>query len=155
MAIKIINRSNKLAKDKNIQQRRTYVKEIKTLRLFLRHFRGVKKRRKARKALKRLRTITHIQMRELRRKLPAHELFWCYQKDFLFYEKFLAQKPKDKNKIYSLHEPDVYCMAKGKDHKQYKYGNKVSVASTAKSNVIVDAVSHEKNLHDSHTLPKS
>jgi IS5 family transposase len=154
LAIKIINRLNKLAKDKNIQQRRTYIKEIKTLRLSLRHFRHVKKRRKARKALKRLRTIAHIQIRELKRKLPVHELFWCYQKDFLFYEKVLAQKPKDKNKIYSLHEPDVYCMAKGKDHKQYEYGNKVSVASTAKGNIIVGAVSHEKNLHDSHTLPE-
>jgi hypothetical protein len=29
-----------------------------------------------------------------------------------------AQQPKDKNKIYSLHEPDVYVIAKGKDHKQ-------------------------------------
>jgi hypothetical protein len=38
-----------------------------------------------------------------------------------------AQQPKDKNKIYSLHEPDVYVIAKGKDHKQYEYGNKVSI----------------------------
>jgi hypothetical protein len=40
----------------------------------------------------------------------------------LFYQKVLAQQPKDKNKIYSLHEPDVYVIAKGKDHKQYEYG---------------------------------
>jgi hypothetical protein len=33
----------------------------------------------------------------------------------LFYQKVLAQQPKDKNKIYSLHEPDVYVIAKGKD----------------------------------------
>jgi hypothetical protein len=26
----------------------------------------------------------------------------------LFYQQVLAQQPKDKNKIYSLHEPDVY-----------------------------------------------
>jgi IS5 family transposase len=44
-------------------------------------------------------------------------------------------------------------MAKGKDHKTYKYGNKASIAITAKGNIIVGAVSHEKNLHDSHTLP--
>jgi len=44
-------------------------------------------------------------------------------------------------------------MAKGTDHKQYEYGNKVSIASTAKGNIIVCAVSHENNLHDSHTLP--
>ena len=92
-------------------------------------------------------------IRELRRTLPAYCLFEFYQKDFLFYEQVLNQKPKDKNKIYSLHEKQVYCIAKGKDHKQYEYGNKVSVASTAKGNLIVGVVSHEKNIHDGHTLP--
>ena len=153
LAIKIINRLNKLAKGKGIQQRRTYVKEVKNCRLAIRHFRHPKKRAQARKALKRLRTIAGILIRELRRRLPAHELFETYQKDFLFYERVLAQQPKDKHKIYSLHEPDVYCMAKGKDHVQYEYGNKVSIASTAKSNIIVGVMSHEKNIHDSHTLP--
>jgi len=123
------------------------------MRLAIRHFRHAKKRSKTKKALKRLRTIAHALIRELRRKLPKHALFECYQKDFLFYERVLKQKPKDKNKIYSLHEPDVYCMAKGKDHKQYEYGNKVSIASTAKGNIIVGVMSHEKNCHDSHTLP--
>ncbi|VVM17767.1 ISPg7, transposase [uncultured Gammaproteobacteria bacterium] len=47
-----------------------------------------------------------------------------------FIKQVLAQQPKDKNKIYSLHEPDVYVIAKGKDHKQYEYGNKVSIVST-------------------------
>ena len=154
LAIKIINRINKLAKEKALQQRRTYVKEVKNQRLAIRHFRHPKKRGQARKALKRLRTIAGILIREMRRMLPKHELFEQYQKDFLFYERVLAQQPKDKNKIYSLHEADVYCMAKGKDHVQYEYGNKVSVASTAKGNIIVGAVSHEKNIHDSHTLPE-
>jgi transposase, IS5 family len=66
----------------------------------------------------------------------------------------LAQEPKDKNKIYSLHEPQVYCIAKGKDHKPYENGNKVSIASTAKGNLIVGVVSHEQNRHDSYTLPE-
>jgi IS5 family transposase len=52
-----------------------------------------------------------------------------------------------------LHEPDVYCIEKGKDHKQYEYGNKTSIASTAKTNIIVGAVSHESNIHDNYTLP--
>ncbi len=154
LAIKIINRLNKLAKFHGIQQRRTFIKEVKNLRLSIRHFRHVKKRAKARKALKRLRTIAHILIRELRRRLPCYCLFECHQADFLFYERVLAQQPKDKNKIYSLHEPQVYCIAKGKDHKQYEYGNKVSIASTAKGNLIVGAVSHQHNQHDSHTLPE-
>jgi len=44
-------------------------------------------------------------------------------------------------------------MAKGKDHKQYEYGNKVSIASRAKGNLIVGKVSHAQNLYDCYTLP--
>ncbi|VVM24290.1 ISPg7, transposase [uncultured Gammaproteobacteria bacterium] len=152
LAIKIINRLNKLAKRHGIQQRRTYVKEVKNCRLSIRHFRHVKKRAKAKKALTRLRTIANKLIRELQRKLPTHSLFETYQKDFLFYQQVLAQQPKDKNKIYSLHEPDVYVIAKGKDHKQYEYGNKVSIVSTKDTNIIVGVASHDKNIHDSKTL---
>jgi len=134
-------------------QRRTFEKEVKSLRLDIRHFRHVKKRPKARRALKRLRTIAGILIRELRRKLPREILNEYHENDFVFYEKVLAQKPSTKNKIYSLHEPHVYCMAKGKDRVQYEYGNKVSIATTHKSNIIVGAVSHEENIYDGHTLP--
>jgi IS5 family transposase len=102
--------------------------------------------------LKRLRTMAHTLIRELRRALPSFALFERYEKDFLFYERVLNQQPKDSNKIYALHEPDVYCIGKGKDHKLYEYGNKVSIA--AKSNVIVGVISHLQNLHDSKTLPE-
>ncbi len=92
-------------------------------------------------ALKRLRTIAHILIRELQRKLPQHGLLETYQPDFLFYQRpFIsrrgAQQPKDKNKIYSLHEPHAYVISKGKD-----------------SNIIVGVVSHKKNQHDAKTLP--
>ena len=81
-----------------------------------RHFRHVWRRAKAKKALKRLRTIAGVLLRELQRKLPESVL----QKEaenFALYERVLAQQPKDKNKIYSLHENDIYCVGKGKDHK--------------------------------------
>lgn len=154
LAIRIINRLNKIGKAHGVCQRRTFVKEVKSLRLAIRHFRHVTKRAKAKRALKRLRTIAGILIRELRRELPQHCLFERYQQDFLLYERVLAQQPKDKNKIYSLHEPQVYCVTKGKDHKQYEYGSKASIASTAQGNLIVGVVSHEQNQHDSHTLPE-
>lgn len=152
LAIKIINRLNKLAKHHGIKQRRTFVKEVKSYRLSIRHFRHVKKRTKARKALKRLRTIASILIRELQCKLSQSLLFETYQKDFLFYQKVLNQKPKDKNKIYSLHEPNVYVIAKGKDHKKYEFGNKVSIVSSKVNNIIIGVVSHKQNIHDSKTL---
>lgn len=151
LAIKIINRLNTLAKEAGIQQRRTFVKEVKALRLACRHFRHVKRRGKARKALKRLRTIAGILLRELRRKLPR-EVLERESKHFSLYEKVLTQQPKDKDKVYSLHEPDVYCVGKGKDHKAYEYGRKASVVSTLKSQVIVGVASHDEHVHDSKTL---
>jgi hypothetical protein len=39
------------------------------------------------------------------------------------------------------------CIAKGKDHKQYEYGNKVSIVSTKDTNIIVGVASHDKNIH--------
>ena len=136
LLIKTINRLNKLAKDQGIQQRRTYVKEVKSLRLACRHFRHVKRRAKAKKALKRLRTIASILMRELGRKLPASTLEQEADR-FALYQQVIDQRRTDKNKVYSLHESDVYCVGKGKDHKQYEYGRKASVVSTKDSNVIV------------------
>lgn len=151
LAIKIINRLNKLAKIYSIKQRRTYVKEVKSLRLACRHFRHVKVRAKAKKALKRLRTIVGILMRELGRKLPD-EILELQQDNFDLYTKVINQKRGDKDKIYSLHEPDIYCVGKGKDHKPYEYGRKASVVTTAKSGVIVGVQSHDEHQHDSKTL---
>ncbi|VVM26844.1 ISPg7, transposase [uncultured Gammaproteobacteria bacterium] len=45
----------------------------------------------------------------------------------------------------------MYVIAKGKDHKQYEYGNKVS-SSHQDTNIIVGVASHDKNIHDSKTL---
>lgn len=154
LAIKIINRLNKLAKREGIQQRRTYVKEVQGLRLACRHFRHVKKRSKARKALKRLRTIAGILLRELQRQLPEAVLAEEAER-FALYERVLNQKKNDKDKVYSLHEADVYCVGKGKDHKQYEYGRKASVVSTLESQVIIGVASHDDHVHDSKTLESS
>ena len=151
LAIRIINRLNKLAKKHGIKQRRTFVKETKGLRLACRHFRHIKRRGKAKKALKRLRTIAGILLRELQRKLPEN-IMHAEAERFALYERVLAQKPKDKNKVYSLHEPDIYCVGKGKDHKPYEYGRKASIVSTLNSQVIIGVASHDKHTHDSRTL---
>jgi IS5 family transposase len=151
LAIKIINRLNKLAKLHGIKQRRTYAKETISLRVACRNFRHPKLRKQAKKAIRRLRTIAGTLLRELQRKLPQN-ILQEQQENFEIYEKVLAQKIKDKNKIYSLHEPDIYCISKGKDHKPYEYGRKASVVTTLKNQIIVGVVSHDTNIHDSKTL---
>ena len=151
LAIKIINRLNKLAKAQGIKQRRTFIKEVRELRVASRHFRHARRRAKAKKALKRLRTIAGILLRELQRKLPEG-ILKKEADNFALYAQVLAQQPKDKNKIYSLHENDIYCVGKGKDHKPYEYGRKASIAATMNSQVIVGVASHDKHEHDSKTL---
>lgn len=59
----------------------------------------------------------------------------------------LTQKRDDTNKVYSVHEPEVLCIAKGKEHKPYEFGNKSSFAYTRASGIIVGAMAIEGNIY--------
>jgi IS5 family transposase len=63
-----------------------------------------------------------------------------------------AQQPQDKNKVYSVHEPKVACIAKGKAGKKYEFGNKVSVAATSRGGWLLGTLSLPDNPYDGHTL---
>lgn len=63
-----------------------------------------------------------------------------------------AQNKRDKNKVYSTHEPEVLCIAKGKAGKPYEFGNKVSVAITSKRGCFLGVKSFQENHYDGHTL---
>ena len=73
---------------------------------------------------------------ELERKLPPNSQ---YQGDLALFLQILLQKKDSKNKIYSIHEPEVACISKGKEHKKYEFGNKASFAKTD-SGVLVAAL---------------
>jgi IS5 family transposase len=63
-----------------------------------------------------------------------------------------TQQRHDNNKIYSVHEPEVQCIAKGKAGKPYEFGNKVSVAVSSRGGWFVGAKSFTGNPYDGHTL---
>jgi IS5 family transposase len=63
-----------------------------------------------------------------------------------------AQRVDDKDKIYSVHEPEVKCIAKGKAGKKYEFGQKVSVAVTSKGGWLMGAMCITGNPYDGHTL---
>ena len=67
-------------------------------------------------------------------------------------ERLLAQTRTSKNKLYSVHAPEVECLSKGKAHKRYEFGCKTSVATTSKSNWVVGAQALHGNPYDGHTL---
>ena len=67
-------------------------------------------------------------------------------------ERLLEQTRSSKHKLYSVHAPEVECIAKGKVHKRYEFGCKTSVATTSKNNWIVGAHALHGNPYDGHTL---
>jgi IS5 family transposase len=101
---------------------------------------------------RRLKTVAGTLVRELKRKLPPAVLTEN-ENIFSLFERVLSQGRNDKNKIYSLHQPQVQCIAKGKAHKKYEFGSKVCLGVTKKSGIIVAVKNFAKNLYDGDTLP--
>lgn len=71
-------------------------------------------------AQKKLRNIGKRVIRKLERMLPE-EILKPYETEFSNYKKVLTQERNSKEKIYSLHEPQTACIAKGKAHKAYEF----------------------------------
>ena len=67
-------------------------------------------------------------------------------------QRILSQRRQDKDKIYSIHAPEVECISKGKAHKKYEFGCKVSVAATSRECFIVGMKAYHGNPNDEHTL---
>jgi len=149
---KIIQRCWKLADCNGVRLRRRYRKLVRHCMMAQRHRRDRKQRKLAVGALKKMKVVAGRLIRELERKLPVI-VKEAQQENFELYRKVLQQAPADKHKVYSLHEPQVYCVAKGKDLKKYEFGSKASIVMTRNSAVIVGAVAHEKNQYDGDTLP--
>jgi IS5 family transposase len=63
-----------------------------------------------------------------------------------------VKEPQTKNKLYSVHEPAVDCISKGKARKRYEFGTKVGVVCTQKENFVVGMRSYPGNPYDGHTL---
>ena len=109
-----------------------------------------KNRQKAVRADRKLRTIAGRLVRELKRNLGAHSLYTELIERF---EAILAQRRHSGKKIYSIHEPEVQCISKGKEHKKYEFGNKVSIIRSA-TGIILGAQSF-RNEYDEHTIEAS
>ena len=65
------------------------------------------------------------------------------------------QKKSDKDKVYSVHALEVECISKGKAHKRYEFGCKVSIASSSRNNWVMAADAIHSNPYDGHTLEET
>jgi IS5 family transposase len=106
--------------------------------------------KRARAATRKLRTQLGRVTREIERQVrePSDKLAQLLETA----HRIQAQQRRDKNKVYSVHEPEVECIAKGKAGKKYEFGNKVSVAVTSRGGWFVGAKSFTGNPYDGHTL---
>jgi transposase, IS5 family len=145
---KIIDKCVKKAGDARVPLRRSYKRTAKQLLRATYNARHPKRRKNALAAQRKLKTIAGRLVRELERKLPDG----AYRAQLELFKKVLAQEKHTKHKIYSLHEPEVYCMSKGKAHKKYEYGCKASVVLTQNTGIIVGAITFKTNRYDGHTL---
>lgn len=151
LAHKIIRRCGKVADRNGVKLRRRYRKAVRQCVMAQRWRKDPKKRKTAHRALRKMKVIAGRLIRELERKLPetAREE---QRENFALYRRVLKQKPPDREKIYSLHEPQVYCLSKGKERKKYEFGSKASVVMTKTHGVIVGAVAHAENLYAGDVL---
>lgn len=148
---RIIEKVNKIAIQEGITLRQTYTRTLKQLMIDQRFHNHPKRRKKARAALKKIKTIAGRQVRDIERKFtPSQE--GKYQELFIILNKILIQQKGDKNKIYSIHEPEVSCIAKGKEAKKFEFGNKSGFVLTKTTKIVVGAIAFEDNPYDGHTL---
>ncbi len=151
LAKRVIDKCNDLAKQTGINQRQSYTRVSKQLVRNTFNPKHPKRAVKAKKAGKKLKTIAGRLIRELERELTPDQLAQ-HQKELDFYRQIINQQRTDKNKIYSVHKPFTSCIAKGKAHKQYEFGNKVGLLATSKTLIITAIKAFEGNPHDSRTI---
>jgi IS5 family transposase len=150
---KVIDQCRKIADKENVELRQSYTQTVPKLRWAIRSKRTPGQKKQSGKALRKLRTIAGRLFREIDRNLDGITRK-KYEKQLDIYKRVIDQQRGDKNKIYSIHEPQTRCIAKGKEHKKYEFGSKVSIVRT-KAGVIVGALNFADNPYDGHTLDKA
>ena len=148
----------RLAKAHGVPLRQSYVRVGKRALIMQGRYRHAKQHKRAGKAMRKLRTYLGRTIRDIRRK-TAHDqdLRDIFRRPLWLGERVLTQKRRDPlPKVYSLHAPEVECIGKGKAHKPYEFGCKVSVAATNNRAPGGQFVTHMKAFHgnpyDGHTL---
>jgi IS5 family transposase len=148
----------KLAKKHGLTLRQGYPRVGKLALMKYQRYAHARQFKRARRELRRLKTYLRRVIRDIERKLKkAPELEPLFRPML-----FLAQRVHDQQrgqrgrKVYSLHAPEVECIGKGKAHKPYEFGVKVSIATTVAPSAGGQFVLAAKALpgapYDGHTL---
>ena len=140
----------KAAKLRDIALRQNYNRLSKQMLAQQSRYAHAKQMKRARRCTKKLQTFLGRVIRDIERKCPNPDSE--LQSLLTIATRIRNQQQKDQNKIYSVHEPAVECISKGKAHKRYEFGCKVSVAATSRGGWFVGAKALHGNPYDGHTL---
>ena len=138
------------ARGRGIELRQSYRRLGKQMLMKNNRYAHARQMKRARRCTKKLRTFLGRVIRDIERKHPNPDI--GLQTLLETARRIHSQKRNDKSKIYSVHEPQVECIAKGKVHKRYEFGVKVSVAATSRGGWFVGASAVHGNPYDGHTL---
>lgn len=148
---KVIDTCRKIAIKEDISLRQSYSRTAPNLLRQASNRKSPRQKKIAVKATRRIRTIGRAMLRDLLRKMNDKQLK-PHIDTLLNSASIVFQQKYDKDKIYSLHEPHVECIAKGKAHKRYEFGTKASIARTRDSGIILGALALPGNPYDGHTI---
>ena len=140
----------KLAKRQKIELRQTYERLGKSAFIMQGRYSHARQMNRAKKEQKKLRNFLGRVIRDIRRKCETPKGLLATMLERA--QQIFSQKRNDKNKLYSMQAPEVECIAKGKAHKKYEFGCKVSLVSTSEDSWIIGAQAIHGNPYDGHTL---
>ena len=153
---RLYNRSRerlvKVATKLGINLRQNYNLVGKRLLLQQSRYASARQFKRAKRCQKKLHTILGRVIRDIERKAELFLIDPELKELLEISRRIHSQRPKDKNKIYSVHAPEVECLSKGKVHKRWEFGVKASLATTSKGGWHVGAMSLPGNPYDGHTL---
>ena len=148
----------RLAREHGVPLRQSYARGGKRALIMQGRYRHAKQHKRVGKAMRKLKTYLGRTIRDIRRKTcDDPELREAFVRPLWLAEWVMTQKRRDPYpKVYSLHAPEVECIGKGKAHKPYEFGCKVSVVATNNRAPGGQFVTHMKAFHgnpyDGHTL---
>jgi IS5 family transposase len=143
----------KAARSRGIVLRQSYLRVGKIAAVKVSRYAHARQFKRMRGSLRKLRTYVGRLIRDIRRK--ATNVDEALSTLLSRADRVRRQQPQDANKLYSLHEPEVRCISKGKAHKRYEFGQKVAVATTNGGNWMVAAKLLPDNPYDGHTLAET
>ena len=147
----------RLAGKSGVQLRQSYRRVGKTAFVRSQRYAHARQFNRARAQTRKLRTCLGRVMRDIQRKIAGDTVQTQAFASLLavaqrIHSQPKTRKPTDPPKLYSVHAPEVECIAKGKAHKQYEFGVKVGIVSTSKESFVLAARALPGNPFDGHTL---